>query len=211
MRHEYPTDESRAIAALHCLGALGPEEERAFEEHLARGCPVCEAELEAFGATTGELGFLANPADPPADLRNRILERIGRGPSPTTPSSPIQVWRRWNPSDTPSSDSYLQRSDEGKWEETGMEGISVRKLFVDSERQQVTMLVRMAPGTSYPPHRHGAAEECYVLEGDLRVGDVVMEAGDYQRVEESSVHGVQSSKDGCLLFILSSLHDEILA
>jgi len=37
-----------------------------------------------------------------------------------------------------------------------------------------------------------------------------MHAGDYQRVEVGSEHPVQSTENGCLLFIVSSLHDELL-
>ena len=76
----------------------------------------------------------------------------------------------------------------------------------------VTMLIRMAPGTAYPAHRHGGAEECYVLEGDLHVGDdIVMHAGDYQRAEAGSTHPVQSTRGGCLLLLTSSLRDELVA
>jgi anti-sigma factor ChrR (cupin superfamily) len=69
----------------------------------------------------------------------------------------------------------------------------------------------MAPGTSYPAHRHGGAEECFVLEGDLRVGaDLHMRAGDFQRAEEGSVHPDQTTDHGCVLLIVSSTADEIL-
>ena len=61
------------------------------------------------------------------------------------------------------------------------------------------------------PHHHGGAEECYVLEGDLRTGDVWMHAGDYQHAAAGSVHPVQSTVQGCLLLIHSSLQDELLA
>jgi quercetin dioxygenase-like cupin family protein len=72
------------------------------------------------------------------------------------------------------------------------------------------MLVRMEPGSSYPGHVHGGPEECYVISGDLRVGDSLhMRAGDYQRVAAGMTHPVQSTDEGCLLLITSSLHDEL--
>jgi hypothetical protein len=50
-----------------------------------------------------------------------------------------------------------------------------------------------------------------VLQGDLRVGPTLhMRAGDYQRVEKGHQHPVQSTDGGCLLFIVSSLHDELV-
>ena len=86
----------------------------------------------------------------------------------------------------------------------------MKPLFVDRERDYVTMLVRMAPGTSYPCHRHGGAEECYVLQGDLHVAGQVLHSGDHQRADDASEHGVQSTEEGCLLLIVSSQHDELL-
>ena len=99
---------------------------------------------------------------------------------------------------------------DGSWEDTGVNGVQVRRLFVDPPRNQMTMLVRMEAGSSYPQHIHDGPEECYVLQGDLRVGDKVLRSGDYQRAAPRSRHGIQSTENGCLLFIVSSLTDEII-
>ena len=37
-----------------------------------------------------------------------------------------------------------------------------------------------------------------------------MRAGDYQRAAGGSQHPWQSTRDGCLLLIVSGLHDELL-
>ena len=91
-----------------------------------------------------------------------------------------------------------------------MPGVEARRLFVDSESDRVTMLVRMAPGSSYPAHVHGGPEECLVISGDLRIGPQHMKCGDFQRAVPGSTHVVQSTDEGCVLLIVSSLHDEIL-
>jgi anti-sigma factor ChrR (cupin superfamily) len=71
---------------------------------------------------------------------------------------------------------------------------------------------RMEAGASSPPHRHAGREECYVLEGELDVeGGASMRAGDYQVADEGSVHGVQSTRGGCTLLIVSSQDDELVA
>jgi hypothetical protein len=49
-----------------------------------------------------------------------------------------------------------------------------------------------------------------VLEGDLHVGDMVLHAGDYQCAITDSLHDVQHTEGGCVLFIVSSLRDEII-
>ena len=96
------------------------------------------------------------------------------------------------------------------FERTGIEGIEAKTLFVDAARRRVSMMVRMAPGTSYPAHRHAAVEECFVVAGDIRVGERVLRAGDYQVAAEDSIHGVQSTEQGCVLFIVSSQDDELV-
>ncbi len=123
---------------------------------------------------------------------------------------PVQLWKNWA-SRFDAKDLIVQRRDEGRWEKTGVEGVEVKQLFVDPKRDYVTMLVRMQAGASYPSHRHNGFEECYVLQGDLSVGEMTLRTGDYQRAEGGSVHVVQSTTDGCLLFIVSSQHDELLA
>jgi anti-sigma factor ChrR (cupin superfamily) len=88
--------------------------------------------------------------------------------------------------------------------------VFTKQLYVDPARDTVTMLVRMEPGSSYPPHRHGGPEECLVVEGDLRVGDVVLQAGDYQCAAGDSTHDVSTTVNGCILLIVSSQYDELL-
>ncbi len=71
------------------------------------------------------------------------------------------------------------------------------------------MMVRMEPGASYPAHRHGGAEECFVISGDLRTGAVHLRAGDWQRADAGSRHPVQSTDGGCVLLLVSSLDDTL--
>ena len=200
--HDRLDDAARDRAALHALDALEPEEAAIFERHLAV-CPLCRAETESLRRTADAL-LSQVPARPvPAGLRERLLSRVAAGEVPAT-----QPWKSWR-APAAAGGVHLLRSGDGAWEPTAVDGVEVRRLFVDPAADRVTMLVRMAPGTSYPPHRHGGAEECYVLEGDLNVGDTTMRVGDYQRADGGSRHGVQSTTGGCLLFIVSSLHDEL--
>ena len=74
----------------------------------------------------------------------------------------------------------------------------------------VTQLVRMAPGTSYPRHRHADIEENYLLEGDLTISGVTMKAGDYCRAEPDSVHSDIRTSGGCQFISIASEHNELL-
>lgn len=87
----------------------------------------------------------------------------------------------------------------------------MRRLSIDEPADRLTVLIRMAAGSSYPPHRHGGPEECYVIAGDLTTGDIKMRAGDYKLAHAGSIDGAQSTQNGCLLLIVSSLRDELLA
>ncbi len=62
-----------SLAAGYALHALSPEEEREFEAHLS-GCPRCQEELASFSEAASALAFAAQPEQPPAALRGRILD-----------------------------------------------------------------------------------------------------------------------------------------
>lgn len=216
-QHDVLDDAARERAAAHAIGGLDAGEARDMEQHLA-ACAPCREEVETLRAVAGQLALLAPGAAPPAGLRARLVERLratsqgGLRPVPAAAQEPpAQAWKAWR-ADTPALDglTYVARDATG-WQQTVFEGVQARRLFVDEANDRVTMLVRMAPGSSYPAHVHGGAEECYVLEGDLQVGDLRMGAGDYQRAERGVSHPVQATRNGCLLFLVSSLHDELLS
>ena len=75
-----------------------------------------------------------------------------------------------------------QRWAEPEWKKAAP-GISFKLLATDTEKNRVTMLVRLAPGTEYPPHRHAGFEELHLLYGELMIGDRKLYPGDYNRAE----------------------------
>jgi predicted ChrR family anti-sigma factor len=214
-RHETLDGLARETCALAALGALPPEEAAAFEAHAA-ACPACRAERASLTALAGELAALAPPADPPERLWSRVAARVRATPqepaaAQSVPATLAQPWKAWTSSAEARAGLLTIAAGDGGWQATSVAGIDVRQLFVDPAADRVTMLVRMAAGSAYPPHRHATAEECFVLQGDIRVdGATHMHAGDYQRAEAGSRHGVQSTDGGCTLLIVSSLHDELL-
>jgi putative transcriptional regulator len=203
--HENRGEGAGELVALHALGMLDAGDADALYAHLAE-CDACGEDFRAFQAVAADLAESV-AVTPPPGARDRLLARIA-GEAAAAPKE-TQVWKRWDAD--ASSPLTTVRAGDGGWEETAIEGILVRRLFVDPVKQTATMMVRMAPGTSYPGHRHGGAEECLVLEGDLHVGDRVLYKGDFQRAELDSIHPVQSTEGGCVLFIVSSLGDELLA
>jgi anti-sigma factor ChrR (cupin superfamily) len=207
---------AREMTSLHALGVLSTEEARDFAAHLASGCPICSGEMAAFQDVLGEVGKAsASAIVPPPELKARLLEKIS-GLDEKSPE--VQVWKKWGGRPSGASGEsgeetarslHIVRAGGAGFEPTASPGVFAKPLHVDPDRHYVTMLVRMEPGSSYPGHVHAGAEECYVLSGDLRVGEEVLHGGDYQCASVGSQHGVQSTEGGCLLLIVSSQKDEL--
>ncbi|MBI3447431.1 MAG: cupin domain-containing protein [Acidobacteria bacterium] len=181
-------DVQKDLAALHALGALDPEEEASFQEHLAL-CDACRAEVGGVEAALRDLPLAAPEVAPPASLRARVVERIQQAKQ---------------------SDVVFALARDAVWTPTGIDGIETRRLFHDEADDRMTMLVRMAAGTTYPGHRHTEDEDCYVIEGDLTLNEVKLKGGDYVRANAGSLHRIVSTEKGCLLLIVASAHDELI-
>ncbi len=101
------------------------------------------------------------------------------------------------------------RAAEGQWRDIAP-GIKVNVLYFDPVSRRATALMRIAPGSSYAPHRHAEAEELYVLEGGCCIGGQELGVGDYHRAEAGTEHHDTSSDDGCLLLVIASPQNEML-
>lgn len=71
MNHE----EYKAMLPLQALSTLDGDEARALDQHLV-ACAGCRAELDDWRETTGALAHAANPLEPSAGLRDRILAGV---------------------------------------------------------------------------------------------------------------------------------------
>lgn len=197
-------------AALYALGSLTAEE-RARCERRWHSDASFRAEVERLRAIGDALHLAAPAVAAPAQLFERVRARaLGQEPAPQAAETP-QLWKAWTAEDAGARQFGYLAGDASGWEATSIPGIEVRRLFADPAGDRVSMLVRMAKGTSYPAHVHNGPEECYVLAGDLHVGaGLHMRAGDYQRVEKGSLHPAQTTDEGCTLFISSSMSDELV-
>lgn len=202
-RHTILRDDDRERAALHALGALEKDAAILYSAHL-EVCEACRVEVESHREAVEALGRSPEPVAPPASLKSRLTDAVRTEQN----AAAIQTWKRWTPSARGEAMEIVRGTD--TWEKTGVDGVEVRRLFVDVPNDRLTMLVRMAAGIEYPAHRHGGVEECYVLEGDLYGPGWEMRAGDYQRLLGGSIHGVQGTRGGCVLFIVSSMNDELI-
>jgi anti-sigma factor ChrR (cupin superfamily) len=216
------TDEDLAgQAALYALGTLDAAEARAFEQHVAAGCEACAAELRASEETVAQLAFGASPATPPAGVRARLLALAsadadsaaptGRDTATRTGGDTASRTERDSASRAGASNFIVLRAGEGEWIETQDAGVSYKLLFADDARGTFTTLVRMEPGARIQAHRHLGVEQCLVLEGDVRTGDIAMKAGDFNCSLPGSVHEELITDAGALLLIVSPERYEVVA
>jgi anti-sigma factor ChrR (cupin superfamily) len=176
---------------LYALQAL-PSSEVAIVGAQISACADCRQEVETLRPIIDS--FISWPTDvlrPSAPLWERLARRIAgdTGEEPVLPSP--QGWA------------------EPEWKEVAP-GISCKLLATDTEKSRVSMLVRLAPGTEYPPHRHAGFEEVYLLQGELVVDDKKLYAGDFLRAEADSVDHRVWSETGCTCVLLTSFHDLLL-
>ena len=67
--------EYEELAAGYVLGALEPDDEHLFQQHLG-GCSVCEANVRELEAVVGELAYAVPPVEPPDTLWAGIRREI---------------------------------------------------------------------------------------------------------------------------------------
>ena len=97
------------------------------------------------------------------------------------------------------------RADEGTWEPFG-EGVTRKLLRVDDGSGVESALYRLLPGSSFPPHEHTHVEECWVLEGDILVGDHMVHASEMHIAQTGFAHPEIVARTDALLLIHSQVY-----
>lgn len=95
---------------------------------------------------------------------------------------------------------------EPAWDEVAP-GISCKLLAKDTERDRISMLVRLVPGGSYPAHTHAGVEELHLLGGELWIEDRKLHPGDYNRGEPGTGDKRVWSETGCTCVLITSTND----
>jgi quercetin dioxygenase-like cupin family protein len=168
------------------LRALPATEATDAEERL-RACPECHQAWPEIRATVE--GLAAWPTDvlrPAMDLWTRIAPRIGGDATVTSQKAALPEW------------------------EPAAPGIYVKILARDEARKRVSMLVRLDPKTSYPPHRHAGPEELHLLSGELIINEKLVRPGDYNLARAGSEDHRVYSETGCTCVLMTSTEDAIL-
>jgi quercetin dioxygenase-like cupin family protein len=79
--------------------------------------------------------------------------------------------------------------------------VQIKVLRVDTAAGNQTLLLRAAPGAVLPRHRHSREEEFIVLEGECRIGELRLSAGDAHFAAAGSWHEDITTDSGVLVLV----------
>ena len=100
------------------------------------------------------------------------------------------------------------RAGQTAWEVLA-DGVS-RRLLAPPRGSAAAYFVQLAAGASAPAHRHGHAEECLVLEGEMYLDDILLFGGDFQLAHAGGQHTEASSDSGVLLLVHGDLDLDVM-
>jgi anti-sigma factor ChrR (cupin superfamily) len=182
--------EQSEVTCAYALQILPASEVAAAEAHIS-SCPDCQRELESLRPVVDR--FVAWPTDvlrPTTSLQGRLALRIAE----ETGKQPVpRPERQWSEPD---------------WEQVAP-GIECKLLAADADRHLVSMLVRLAPGASYPTHTHVGAEELHLLDGELWIEDRKLVPGDYNYGPPGHTDVRVWSETGCTCVLVTSTKDTL--
>ena len=176
------------LVSAYAMNALPAGEAATLQTHLA-SCVHCQRELQALRPVVDTFaGWPTDVLRPTAALQGRLALRIAEetGGQPVLP--PASRWK------------------DPEWENVAP-GISVKLLANDEETHLVSMLVRLAPGGTYPAHTHAATEELHLLEGELWIDGRKLYPGDYNLGRPGEGDQRVYSETGCTCLLVTSTKD----
>ena len=127
-------------------------------------------------------GVAAHGAAPRPEVKRRLLASLAPRPVPEGFSFRFAADADWGPHPVP--------------------GIRMKVLALNRAAGYATLLLDVAPGTRFPAHHHGGAEECYVLSGSLYTCGRRMEAGDFLHADAETDHGELWTEEGCRVLLV---------
>jgi putative transcriptional regulator len=164
----HPTDETLAA---HAAGTLDQARRLVVSVHVSR-CPVCDSRVRRFEAVGG--AFLEQTRGTPLrpDALESALRLIGEGKIPDG---------------NPSAADPLGNHVLGPWRWVGP-GVHHRSVSVPEVDGIRVFMLKAAPGTKLPYHRHTGYEWTCVLEGAFEHQFGRYGAGDFDEADETMEH-----------------------
>jgi len=130
--------------------------------------------LALAAATTG--------AEPGPEVKQRLMKKVAA-------------------SSDPAGFAFHHASDES-WLPHPVPGIRMKVLALNRARGYATLLLDVAPGTHFPAHHHGGAEECYVVSGSIFTCGRRLGPGDFVHADADTDHGELWTDEGAQVILV---------
>jgi anti-sigma factor ChrR (cupin superfamily) len=135
-------------------------------------------------------------ADSPL-LLDAMLDQLA--PQAMRPGAPERILARID-AQLPIPQVTSLRNSDGQWRRLA-DRVFMKVLVRDEDTQIASFLVRYEPGSRVEKHPQRGPEHCFLVSGDLKIGDFDMVPGDFQFVEAGIEHGPLVSQGGALVFV----------
>ena len=170
-------ERQEELAALSALGMLPVAERKGVSREL----------VEEMREAAALLAEVVDPVPPPPSVRGRLMTRVGNYEA-IKPLADVRAY-------------------DDNWMDSGVAGVDMKILFRDKKLHRTTMLLRMAPGAQLPAHHHHDDEQCLVVSGDVRWGELIYREGDFVVMGNATTHPAVSTINGNLLLLVAG-HNE---
>lgn len=101
--------------------------------------------------------------------------------------------------------TYTVKDSKADWEPFA-EGIERRVVLPDAGEGVETALYKLEPGARFTTHSHTHQESCWVVDGDVLVGDHLVQQGDMHVAEPGYDHPEIVARTSALLLIRSQVY-----
>ena len=87
------------------------------------------------------------------------------------------------------------------WEPTQFPGISIKVLYEDKDKGEMTCFLKWEPGATLPMHKHPEIEQSYVVDGSFYDHDGICRAGEFVWRRVGSFHETHSEEGAIILAV----------
>ena len=145
--------------------------------------PAPESETVLDDSSLSALAEAVKPQPLAADRKTAIRERLFDRIQPSAPQN-----------------TRTLRAQEMQWLKV-LPKVEMKILNQDQQNKYQTALWRLQPGAVVPSHPHDIEEECWVIEGEIKIGDHLVRQGDMHIALAGSHHAAMTTDVGALLLV----------
>jgi anti-sigma factor ChrR (cupin superfamily) len=88
-----------------------------------------------------------------------------------------------------------------EWEPTQFPGISIKTLYEDKKKGELTCFLKWEPGATLPMHKHPEIEQSYVVEGSFYDHEGICRAGEFVWRRVGSFHETHADEGAIILAV----------